>query len=532
MSSPLLTSSSSTGTLVEPCDAYNQTTRRKSSSSHGSSVTMITTYPSNEEEFARFPEAVKRKYFSSVERLRLTQKTNNSSSSSNGDRLTPTNTSNSTNSSGSTTANNSSSSPAARPSSNSSDCCKRLNPLRHHHHHNLHHNKKEDQKHALHNPKLVLAESDALWYLRLPDSIKRKYFSKEERNILQRRCQEIIPDPAERSIYLLPPRFANRSLTTLMSHSSASLLYDSVDMKEKETSRNNAGQFNRPVSRASSVADTTDFSSLALPMQNFETPKVAPAPVDNANKRQFMRRSMSLTKNFRQSRQSFTGFVFTASTPSTRSHSHSHSLSHDFTRNSNPIIGNSLDYEATYWQDPEARHKLRLYLASPQNFDEAVEFGFPSLTNDNNDASTVSKASTKKSEIVETISILTGDTDEGALNTGLRPRPATSGGVESNPRNALRAVPAIRESPISKLDAMNSPQNREMTLRMTLTRKDLRATDDEIYGWQSPSPGPLGPDSFHSATQDSAIAHIGPNGMKKGTATKTWKKIWKKISQV
>lgn len=42
-------------------DSYIQTPRRKSTSSHGSSVTMITTYPSNEEEFARFPEAVRRK---------------------------------------------------------------------------------------------------------------------------------------------------------------------------------------------------------------------------------------------------------------------------------------------------------------------------------------------------------------------------------------------------------------------------------------------------------------------------------------
>ena len=35
--------------------------------------------------------------------------------------------------------------------------------------------------------------------------------------------------------------------------------------------------------------------------------------------------------------------------------------------------------------------------------------------------------------------------------------------------------------------------NREMTLRMTLTRPDLRADEDQLYGWQTPSQsqGPL-----------------------------------------
>ncbi|EPS40881.1 hypothetical protein H072_5228 [Dactylellina haptotyla CBS 200.50] len=492
MSSPQLTSSSSTGTLVEPFDSYTQAPRRKSSSSHGSSVTMITTYPSNEEEFSRFPEAVRRKYFSSVERLRLTQKSTNN-------RLAGVN----------TTAS------SARPGSNSSDCHKRLSVLRHP---NLHSKGNEVKPPA--PPRLVLAESDVLWYLRLPDSIKRKYFSKEERNILQRRCQEVCPDAtaAERSIFLLPPRFANRSLTTLTSHSSASL-YEQFD---KDTPELNPSYkyldfLDRPSSSSSSLADTTtDFSSLGLPMQNFDTPlRAAPAPIDMSTRRYNMRRSMSLTKNFRNSRSSFTGFVFTASTPSIRSasHSHSHSFSHDLGRNT--LIGKGLEHDATYWQDPEARHKLRVYLASPQNFDEAVEFGFPSLTKGNDSVA-------KKSEVVETVSILTEETDERALNTGLRPRPATSGGVESSARQTPR-----------RLDLSGKLDSREMTLRMTLTRKDLRAHEDEIYGWQQqPLQSPLGPPDSPLSLLDPVPQAGSIGAQKKGTATKAWKKIWKKISHV
>ncbi|KAK6336360.1 hypothetical protein TWF696_001921 [Orbilia brochopaga] len=506
MSSPL-TSSSSTGTLVEPFDPYTQTTRRKSSSSHGSSVTMITTYPSNEEEFSRFPEAVRRKYFSSVERLRLTQKSNTG-------RLACAN----------TTAS------SARPGSNSSDCHRRLSILRH----PTSLNKNAEAKPLSSLPQLVLAESDAEWYLRLPDSIRRKYFSKEERNILQRRCQELFPDAAavDRSIYLLPPRFANRSLTTLTSHSSASV-YESIVIQGGELSSPDfdksydsydgyLGSFlDRPSSRASSIPDTgTDFSSLALPMQNFEncpSSRGASGHMD-MSKRHLMRRSMSLSKSFRQSRSSFTGFVFTASTPSARTHSRSQSISQTSSQNVAPIPSPGLEPEASHWQDPEARHKLRLYLASPQNFDEAVEFGFPSLMKDGD-------CSTKKSEIVEAVSILTQETDEPLLNTGLRPRPATSGGVESNPRQALRPHHDFRElSAASKLD------NREMTLRMTLTRKDLRAPEEELYGWQQPMLSPLPPDS-PTAAHDEAAAEIGPMGsQKKGATGKTWKKIWKKIS--
>lgn len=38
-----------------------------------------------------------------------------------------------------------------------------------------------------------------------------------------------------------------------------------------------------------------------------------------------------------------------------------------------------MEAEATHYLDPEARLKLKHYLASPSKFDEALEFGFPSL---------------------------------------------------------------------------------------------------------------------------------------------------------
>lgn len=46
------------------------------------------------------------------------------------------------------------------------------------------------------------------------------------------------------------------------------------------------------------------------------------------------------------------------------------------------LVEGHQDPNACYYQDPDARLKLRVYLASPQKFDEAIEFGFPSLERD------------------------------------------------------------------------------------------------------------------------------------------------------
>ncbi len=59
----------------------------------------------------------------------------------------------------------------------------------------------------------------------------------------------------------------------------------------------------------------------------------------------------------------------------------------------------SVDAGATYYRDPEARLKLRVYLASPQKFDEAIEFGFPSIeqAQANNSAQQHSRRASTKS---------------------------------------------------------------------------------------------------------------------------------------
>lgn len=255
-----------------------------------------------------------------------------------------------------------------------------------------------------------------------------------------------------------------------------------------------------------------------------------------------MRRSISLGKGFRGSRSSFTGFVLTTSSTIPNTHQTA-SLSPEPSKVSQTFSRTSIDQEAAYWQDPEARHKLRLYLASPQNFDEAIEFGFPSNP-DETDTTATSKSSSPSKKfggITETVSDL--DREPERVTTGLRPRPATSGGTERYIKHTTASTTTttmyrprtrlIESSAEAHVEGVTS-NVREMTLRMTLTRKDLRATDDELYGWQQKN-GPTLLEVAQHPNNDSFTAinlSCLPTGGKKNTATQTLKKLWKKVLNV
>jgi len=186
----------------------------------------------------------------------------------------------------------------------------------------------------------------------------------------------------------------------------------------------------------------------------------------------------------------------------------------------------SIDPNATHYQDPEARLKLRVYLASPQKFDEAIEFGFPSLDGvtdgadkENKPPKRTSKEHTSRglssrdtpgikssfatdggrSFLDDTASLFEDDISMAdpespitplGMDTGYRPpRTSTSAyGPKSNKTSADYSHLGItRPTVVKPQDGYTQAMagSREMTLRMTLTRPDLRADETTIYGWQS-----------------------------------------------
>jgi hypothetical protein len=174
----------------------------------------------------------------------------------------------------------------------------------------------------------------------------------------------------------------------------------------------------------------------------------------------------------------------------------------------------SIDPNATHYQDPEARLKLRVYLASPQKFDEAIEFGFPSLDGitsgddkenrgpmrSSKDTPNIKKSfASGHSFLDDTASLFDDDVSMADPESPVTPM-AVDGGFERRSEITLVGNKSNKSSAdythlgISKPMLVKQSEgyahaaagNREMTLRMTLTRPDLRADESKIYGWQNP----------------------------------------------
>lgn len=157
-----------------------------------------------------------------------------------------------------------------------------------------------------------------------------------------------------------------------------------------------------------------------------------------------------------------------------------------------------IDPAAAHYQDPDARMKLRVYLASPHKFDEAVEFGFPSIEEVQSNENTGHKR--EASQQVKSISTL-GRPDNfledgkssiysDEASTAEPDSPRTPEAMEKPAPIKPIHVSQDKDVNASKVDYAQAPAaSREMTLRMTLTRPDLRANEEQIYGWQKSSHG-------------------------------------------
>ncbi|KAJ4271975.1 hypothetical protein NW762_000684 [Fusarium torreyae] len=160
-----------------------------------------------------------------------------------------------------------------------------------------------------------------------------------------------------------------------------------------------------------------------------------------------------------------------------------------------PPLTPPIDPAATHYQDPEARKKLRAYLASPQKFDEAIEFGFPSKDGSIPRPATYSRtAELNKNSGHETDKLRSFLEDDRSSKysddaSAAEPdSPKTPQLFDKTPhirslRNSIEH-PSYSRGEKSLQDPATS---REMTLRMTLTRPDLRQSEDQIYGWKQSS---------------------------------------------
>ena len=174
----------------------------------------------------------------------------------------------------------------------------------------------------------------------------------------------------------------------------------------------------------------------------------------------------------------------------------------------------TIDPTAQYYQDPEARLKLRVYLASPQKFDEAIEFGFPSLgipgptvTIPAPFASPKCTDESARSFLDDAASLAPddeGDKDEEAsvADSDSPPTPQDPTFQPRRPSKQYRDSfdrPGLLRPHILHYPSETNPVagNREMTLKMTLTRPDLRTDAQDIQSQSLPHPQPYPQNQAH-----------------------------------
>ncbi|EED15938.1 hypothetical protein TSTA_010550 [Talaromyces stipitatus ATCC 10500] len=284
------------------------------------------------------------------------------------------------------------------------------------------------------------------------------------------------------------------------------------------------------------------------------------------------RRTLSLAKNRNSIFMGSSGRGLSSSQSSTLHFSAAGSGAHNNNNRTDNYHGrhaphrstSSIDPAAQYYQDPEARLKLRVYLASPQKFDEAIEFGFPSLDKENSDTNNPRRHNNNRdSKRISQISASTHGThgwtfldDDTSIDLSLfdltDPPPQTQQSKKSRRSHDKTTLsPNIRElttshsrssstidphlhrrpHPLKPIEGnvngnprpATGGHRREMTLKMTLTRPDLRtASDIGPYGHDRHD-DPLRLAELPPADESCNIWDDIPE--EKGVVKKMWRKL-------
>jgi hypothetical protein len=195
-------------------------------------------------------------------------------------------------------------------------------------------------------------------------------------------------------------------------------------------------------------------------------------------------------------------------------------------------------------------------LASPQKFDEAIEFGFPStdlpavtstghrqdrrqsrqhLADDSNLRSFLADCDDEDDEddklsltsdrpsVADSESPQTPETLEKAVT---RPLPFRAGSEPARAHMKKASECGYAMEPVG---------TRDMTLRMTLTRPDLRAHEEQIYGWQQGVLQQTGKKHRqYSHLRDNSMTNIGQFGemaASKGSSKDSMENIFAGIDQ-
>ncbi|KAK0656143.1 hypothetical protein B0T16DRAFT_398665 [Cercophora newfieldiana] len=365
-----------------------------------------------------------------------------------------------------------------------------------------------------------------------PDAAHKREYSREEQVVLARRLRaSVILDAADEAICKLNRRASKKiirdSAPVSPCLSSRRESMDSHVGSGSHTDRTDDREIPQSFYDTFRWLEEEDDLDLRLFLDDYHANLRDNIPSPTKQQRPSFRRHLSITKiPFGRNSVSISRpATKDATTPTSPLHSPAGSVAHGtaHTRRKSRALSlitprhaaqdsvSTFDPSAAHYQDPEARLKLRVYLASPQKFDEAIEFGFPSA-DVLSAAPAVGKdgaflhqshARQKLSDGSSNMRTFLADDDEDdnisldgdQISLGDPESPRTPQAVDSKP-GAIRPLRVSPNDVVSSSKETNRnvsegggyaqapASSREMTLRMTLTRPDLRAHEEQIYGWQ------------------------------------------------
>ncbi|KAM5436944.1 hypothetical protein McanMca71_002062 [Microsporum canis] len=359
----------------------------------------------------------------------------------------------------------------------------------------------------------LTAQADSEWFQSLPPKVQQRHFSAEEQSRLGGWRSSVIFDAADQALY----KFGSAAGESSLSLPGTSTLSRSSSV----SSMSSAARFDSAVDVDGSLYDSfrwldeEDNIDLSLDY-HAHLAETAPTKTKSRRKRpSSFRRTISISSSH--------GSISALPSPRLRSQTASqpHPFNFSFHNNGNNNNNNTLlsrsvsksvagphlptylpqsshssvDHPAQFYQDPEARLKLRVYLASPQKFDEAIEFGFPSLEHNDNlgtpfcfDRKWKMQESPTANTFVDSETISPYDVSSGppSPRTAVRPKTSAADLTENTWRkpsvcDSQHSRPSFsdRRRPVQPMVVGSSTHmgTREMTLKMTLTRPDLRSSD-------------------------------------------------------
>ncbi|KAL6720752.1 hypothetical protein ACLMJK_002677 [Lecanora helva] len=456
-------------------------------STAGSGCEMLSASRSKD-DWQNFPPAVQRKYFSTLERLRLAQ-------------------------SSTATANRSASSSSTYGTYGALGCCKRVpttsqRPTLVRRNSSYFKNPGFRRKNSLPAAD-TYSPSDAQWFLRLPEKVQRRHFTEEERLLLSGQTDTaVLPDAAdkkfERELYKLG-RDANRSVPTLRTSSFSSL--SSLSTFDLEPPVDSAVDMDESIIWFDDDNEVDLDSRLQLDDYHEFINKSADHSNRSSGHSPSFRRALSLSS---------LPFGANASSPSKATPplpaiSIPQNSQRTVPQPVSPVAVRkpslpSIEPSTRHYQDPEARLKLRVYLSSSQKFDEAIEFGFPSVEEKDSLRLPLHRPSLSRSHNTAPCKTFLHDDspslidalDDSDDSASLPERDNLHTPPDSTFHDATLLSPSVAASDAGSLLFSNAhkPQirrysnepfaqllagSREMTLRMTLTRPDLRADEKALY---------------------------------------------------